>query len=634
MPDGPLEKQVKELESLARARFPDLTAAEIKLVRAASKGEFAVCGPNVNWNDPANDSSEAEGWGPERQIRADLIRWLCVDRRAKKLVDPKGIQVFGAKIPDPLDLDNVTIPFRLALLKCRLMQALSLQDAQMPILVLQGTRVRSVTADRMIVKGSVFLRNGFHAEGEVRLLNARIGGVLDCGGARFENPPQKGREDSGHALTADGAVVKGGVCLNKNFSAKGEVRLLGAQIQGDLSCHGGNFENPVQEEVPESGKALSADGAVIKGSVFLNSFNAEGDMEVRFSAKGEVRFLGARIGGNLACIGATFQNPPKIGVQNSGTALNAERVAVDGHIFLRNGFDATGDVKLLGAQIGGGLDCISSKISGTLIAQTAAIKGTFLYLETDPKEGALDLTDASVVTLEDDVGSWPAAGNLFLDGFVYGRISGGAPKDVTSRLDWLARQEEFAPQPYRQLARVLRDEGNDSGAREVLHEMEVKRRDKEDDTALEHFWSRVLRRTIGYGYYPGRALRWLAWLALAGMILFWAGYCAHLIVPTDKDAYTLFSNGRQLPAQYEKFHASIYSAENSFPLVKLGQIDLWQPDPSPRRFVIRIWNWPHSCPIWIGLAGLLRWFRWIQILLGWVLATFFLAGVTGVVRND
>jgi hypothetical protein len=28
-------------------------------------------------------------------------------------------------------------------------------------------------------------------------------------------------------------------------------------------------------------------------------------------------------------------------------------------------------------------------------------------------------------------------------------------------------------------------------------------------------------------------------------------------------------------------HASVYSLENSFPLVKLGQIDRWQPDPSP-----------------------------------------------------
>jgi hypothetical protein len=30
----------------------------------------------------------------------------------------------------------------------------------------------------------------------------------------------------------------------------------------------------------------------------------------------------------------------------------------------------------------------------------------------------------------------------------------------------------------------------------------------------------------------------------------------------------------------------------------------------------------------------LRWFVWVQILLGWLLATLFLAGVTGIVRKD
>jgi hypothetical protein len=32
-------------------------------------------------------------------------------------------------------------------------------------------------------------------------------------------------------------------------------------------------------------------------------------------------------------------------------------------------------------------------------------------------------------------------------------------------------------------------------------------------------------------------------------------------------------------------------------------------------------------------ARFLRWFLWIQILLGWLLATLFLAGVTGIIRR-
>jgi len=34
------------------------------------------------------------------------------------------------------------------------------------------------------------------------------------------------------------------------------------------------------------------------------------------------------------------------------------------------------------------------------------------------------------------------------------------------------------------------------------------------------------------------------------------------------------------------------------------------------------------------MPGFLRWFRWVQVLLGWLLATLFVAGVTGVVRKE
>jgi hypothetical protein len=82
-----------EWESLARARFQELSRAEVELLHAAPKGGLALCGPNQTNDDPVNDPSKAEEWGDERQIRADLIRWLCTDRDAKEKVDPRGIRV-------------------------------------------------------------------------------------------------------------------------------------------------------------------------------------------------------------------------------------------------------------------------------------------------------------------------------------------------------------------------------------------------------------------------------------------------------------------------------------------------------------------------------------------------------------
>jgi hypothetical protein len=571
MPDGPLQVQINKLERLARARFPDppLSEAEEKLIRAAPKGEFAFCGPNANWDDPANDPSKAEEWGADREIRAELIRWLCVNWRAKKLVDPRGIQVICAKISDSIDLDNVIIPFRVALFRCRLTHELTLRGTQVPVLSLPGTRARAITADGVVVKGAVFLRDDFRAEGEVRFLGARIGGNLECDGATFENRAQDGVA-GGNSLNVDGAVVKGGVFLRNGFSAKGEVRLLNAQIGGHLDCNGATFENP-------SGYALNADSAVVKGSIFLMSgLNAKRKAGVRFSAKGDVRLPGVEIGGDLACVDA--------------------------------------------------------KISGAVIADTAVIKGTFFWVRIDPKETALDLSNASVGSLVDDKGSWPTNGNLDLDGFVYGRISVD-PKDAKTRLCWLARQKSFAPQPYRQLAKVLRDEGNDAGARRVLFEMEDLRRAQEDPWYVRP-WGWILRGTIGYGYYPGLSLAWLLFFVLLGWPFFRCAYFSGDIAPTDKEAYHCFQNDHHPPAYYERFYASIYSLEKTFPLIKLGQVDLWHPAPNRPPPNPATANPPCPFASWLISAEFLRLFGWLQTVVGWFLATLFAAGVTGVVRND
>ncbi len=76
------------------------------------------------------------------------------------------------------------------------------------------------------------------------------------------------------------------------------------------------------------------------------------------------------------------------------------------------------------------------------------------------------------------------------------------------------------------------------------------------------------------------------------------------------------------------------SGNPATPLVKLGQADKWAPDPSPQTVVCdpqKPWAW-----LWCELArpGFLRWFRRGQICAGWVLATLFVAGVTGIVRKE
>jgi hypothetical protein len=52
-----VQKMAPDLESLARARFDSpLTKAEIELVQRSSRGEFAVCGPNMDDQHPVRQA--------------------------------------------------------------------------------------------------------------------------------------------------------------------------------------------------------------------------------------------------------------------------------------------------------------------------------------------------------------------------------------------------------------------------------------------------------------------------------------------------------------------------------------------------------------------------------------------------
>lgn len=57
-----------------------------------------------------------------------------------------------------------------------------------------------------------------------------------------------------------------------------------------------------------------------------------------------MRLIGARITGQLIFNGATLTNP-------DGTALAADRLTVNGDMLCRDGFTATGEVRLPGAHI-------------------------------------------------------------------------------------------------------------------------------------------------------------------------------------------------------------------------------------------------------------------------------------------
>jgi hypothetical protein len=246
--------------------------------------------------------------------------------------------------------------------------------------------------------------------------------------------------------------------------------------------------------------------------------------------------------------------------------------------------------------------------------------------------GIVNLTGVSAGTLTDAQPDWPS--ELRLEGFVYKSISRADrgkndPMESARRLQWLKldRSKPVPTQPYRQLAKVFQDTGDRQGAKTVLREMERILSDQSDPLPKNLLWS-----TIGYGYASENGVWGLA--ALSG--LGWIVYRRRLLqmVPTDKDAARQFEDESTLPTHYPRFSPFIYSLENTFPLVTLGQAAAWHANPG-----FRMKKNPHDGP----KLRFLKWWRspyplrllvWLQVLLGWLFATLFVAGVSGLIQRS
>jgi hypothetical protein len=199
------------------------------------------------------------------------------------------------------------------------------------------------------------------------------------------------------------------------------------------------------------------------------------------TADGEVRLLGSQLGGALNCEGVQLR------AGESGIALAADGMQADGNVVLDNA-DTVGEVRLAGARLGGNVDCEGAQLragedGAALLAQGLSAKGGLFWRALKEIKGVLDLTDAEVGALCDDRVSWPKRGDLILDRFRYGAFTGtGTPLDAAARIDWLDRQDparvgaDFWPQPWEQCAKVLREMGHREDARRILIAKEERQR--------------------------------------------------------------------------------------------------------------------------------------------------------------
>ena len=448
-----------------------------------------------------------------------------------------------------------------------------------------------------------------------------------------ERPEEEGGDNGVRAAFVRFLVLGGG---DRAPVHEQGVQLHGAWLSGTLDLEAAEAERPLWLFTCriERIKALQAKLVILGLSGCRLESGLEGDrlscagaifLRNGFHSAGAVRLLGATIGGDLDCTNALFENPGE-------QTLVVDGAQIAGSLILARGFSSVGTVRLNGTQIGGDVNCEDGSFENpdgiAFACDGALIARRLLFRSVRKLTGSVVLSVARVGTLCDDLESWNGAGGgLWLDGLIYDRLAGGAPTDSAARLAWLDLQfaphlgEDFRPGPWEQLVRVLREMGHPDEARAIAVEKQNRLRRVGQLPRGTHSFHWLYGALVGYGYRPMRllAVTGAVWLFCA-IAYWWAANPGPLGASTHLVGPPA-SEGKVPTGHYANFVPLIYSADVLLPVVDLGYKDEWRPVVSK-----------DGKPL---LAGqILRFLYWFEIAFGWV-AGLLLVGVLGnLIKKD
>jgi hypothetical protein len=164
------------------------------------------------------------------------------------------------------------------------------------------------------------------------------------------------------------------------------VQLAGAWIEGVLDLAGGRIpfnaslwhcrftELLIAQDTRVAG-LVTLDGSHLLEGMNADRIQCDGGLFLRngFKATGTVRLIGAEISVSLDCSNGHFES-------SDGEAIIADRLSANGGVFLKKGIQVIGTVSLSGAKIGGNLDCSSGNFKGNdglaLSANRVAVTGS------------------------------------------------------------------------------------------------------------------------------------------------------------------------------------------------------------------------------------------------------------------
>ena len=258
--------------------------------------------------------------GPVRAT--EVQRWLQAAERGR-------LRLTGARIVGTLSLAQQRIAAGIEFQNCQLPNGIDVSGANLPSLWVNDCSVGFLKANGVDVAGDIDLSHSrlsgtcmttasTSVGSALWLCEARIGGRLLCRDATFNAPGQR-------AIQADRLRVAGTVRFIGNFTAHGQIRMIGAQIEGSVDLSGAKLIDPYK------GVALDMADACIDGTLFMvahdrcPSFDGRADLS-RATVGGRLHIADAMFHAPETSAGTTYDHPDLL----TGCALNARGLSVGG----------------------------------------------------------------------------------------------------------------------------------------------------------------------------------------------------------------------------------------------------------------------------------------------------------------
>jgi len=503
---------------------------------------------------------------------------------------------------------------------------------------LDGSKLSgSLSMDLLDVHSDLYMRNGIF---NAAVISGVIGGDVRLNGSEFKGKVSMDPEVGGHLRmegdTKFGELDLSGIKVRKfllldNAAVSEKLDMTAITVNGGVMMRNAKYSEAILAGATIDG-SLIMDGSMSSGKLDMASMTVGGDLFMSSSDKNKAVFSdvdlsGAKIGSNLTAKQSLFYG-----------SLMMDSMRVERHIhFVQTEFKKGLDLR--NAKIGGQLTIEGSKLSGEVIMGLAEVGGGVYMTGTvfdapvksifmkvgsnfDIRGSELTHLDLSGTRVgaelqfggRKNVARWgkgakvilrnvvveilpnlPEAESLELGGFVYSHFGGYTvsteASDITSHdarwfVDWLARDTSYESQPYAQLAKVFSAAGEIGKASNILYA--GKERERKEAQGLRWLGLTLINYSTGYGYHYFYSCIWVTFLVGVGVVVL-----------------RVTGEGKRLQMPY----GVAYSLDMLLPIVKLR-------------------NWHYE----IDLAAPARYYFYFHSLMGYVLASFLIAGISGLTK--